>query len=134
MPRKILPPPTTTPTCTPSRATAAISLARSRTRSASRPKDCGPASASPLSLRRMRSYFGTLSLRRGFWLIRSSVADLETRKTGHRDVLAELRDLRLDELFDGDGVVFHERLIVQADLFVELRHAAFHDFGRDVCR
>src|SRR3569833_414998 len=153
MPRKILPPPTTTPICVPVRATAATSSARSRTRPASSPNDCGPARASPLSLRRIRSYFGTLSsmvadtkkggrmsapfvvrLSRGFRLIRKSIADFEARKAGNRDILAQLRDLRLDELIDGRSVVLDERLLVQADLFVELRHTAFHDLRRDVRR
>src|SRR6185312_6780318 len=124
-------PPTTMPICVPSRATPAISSARSRTRTASSPNDCGPARASPLSLRRIRSYLGTLSsmvadikkggrmsaplsfrLSRGFRLIGKRIADFESRKAGNRDVLTQLRDLRLDELIDGGRVVLHERLLI----------------------
>jgi hypothetical protein len=88
--------------------------------------------ASPLSLRRMRSYLGhespvRLAAGGGARLVGIAVADFEAREPRDRDVLAQLGDLRLDQLIDGDGVVFHEGLLVQADLFVKLRHAAFHD-------
>ena len=66
---------------------------------------------------------------RGFRLIGNSVSDLEAGEAGNRDVFAELGDFGLDELIDGHGVVFHEGLVVEADLFVELGHAAFDDFG-----
>ena len=53
-PRKMLPPPTTTPIWTPVAATAATSQASSLTRWASMPKAAPPARASPLSFNRMR--------------------------------------------------------------------------------
>src|SRR5471032_2608232 len=53
-PRKMLPPPTTTPISTPAAVTSATSRARAFTRSASIPKVAVSAKASPLSLSRMR--------------------------------------------------------------------------------
>src|SRR5580698_3249501 len=53
-PRKKFPPPTTTPISTPRACTSANSPVISATLTASRPKPCGPANASPDSFRTMR--------------------------------------------------------------------------------
>src|SRR5579859_54173 len=95
-PRKILPPPTTIPTCTPVLFTSAISRASSFTRSAWIPNDAPPASASPLSFSRTRLYLGT-----GFGgsvaggVGSGRVAHLESREAGNGDVFTQLGDLRL---------------------------------------
>ncbi len=41
---------------------------------------------------------------------------------------------RLDQLGDRDRVLANERLLKQADLFVELAHAAFHNFVEHLLR
>src|SRR5713101_1726780 len=89
-PRKKLPPPTTTPTWTPARATSATSIARAFTRSASMPNFSSPAITSPLSFRRMREYWG------GAGIGPLLVAHFETDKAGHTDVFAQLGDPGLD--------------------------------------
>src|SRR5207245_2781056 len=55
------------------------------------------------------------------------IAHLEAGETGHRDVFAQLGDLRFDQLVDGNGGFLDEGLLVEADLFVILADAAFHD-------
>src|SRR5580704_17253191 len=129
-PRKKFPPPTTRPICTPLRATSATSDARAATRDASTPKDPSPASTSPLILRRMRPYFATVWLFRGCSFSRSRVADLESHKARDRNILAQLRNLRLDHLSDGRRIFLDEWLLVQADLFKVFVHAPFDDLVR----
>src|SRR3989338_4697424 len=58
-PRKMLPPPTTTVTDTPSALTSLICRARSSNTCGSMPKPSLPCNASPLSFRTIRVYFGT---------------------------------------------------------------------------
>src|ERR1700722_13383782 len=128
MPRKILPPPTTTPTCTPACAMAAISPARPFTRSGSIPKESGPAMASPLSFRSMR-------LKRATVIVSALLfRDFKACKAGDRDILAQFGNFGLDQLIDGESVLLHERLIVQADLFVVLGHPAFDNLVGDLLR
>src|SRR5512140_1030178 len=61
-PRKMLPPPTTSTTCTPSCFTSPICCAIPCTACGEMPIPCSPPSASPLSLSRTRPYLGC------FWL------------------------------------------------------------------
>src|SRR5579862_6079303 len=92
------------------------------------PKEAPPASTSPLSLSRIRLYRGTgfgRLLAAGFH--RGYVPHLVPRKPRNRDILAQLGDLGLDQLSDRQAVFLDERLIEQANLFVELGHAPFHD-------
>ena len=56
------------------------------------------------------------------------LADLEPRESAHRDVLAQLRDRLIDQLFDRDAFVLDEMLFVEAILFVEFLHLAADDF------
>src|ERR1700693_4795989 len=149
-PRKKLPPPTTSPICTPVLTTSAISAARLLTRSGSIPKDPPPASASPLSLRTMRWYLGTdgrltcsggaglrpasacaaLTLwrrRLRCFLDQRRLAYLEANEARDRNVLTKFCNRRFDQVADAGGVIADERLLVQADLFVELAHPPFHD-------
>src|SRR5690349_9904747 len=128
MPRKMLPPPTTMPTCTPARTTSEISWASSFTRSALMPKAVPPASDSPLSLSRMRLYLDTgFGGRLSPGISRGGVPHLEPCKTRYGDVLAQLGNLGLDQLADRQGVLLDEWLLQQADLFVKLRQPAFDD-------
>src|SRR5262249_55215246 len=131
-PRKKFPPPTTSPICTPVRATSAISSESAATRPASMPNEPSPAITSPLTLRRIRVYFGiklAADVRRftqiSAWICvnqrllfrRSRIADLEPHESRHSDILAELCDLRLDQVRDGRCVFLDERLFVQTNLF-----------------
>src|SRR5580704_10287496 len=101
-PRKILPPPTTRPTCTPVAATAATSPASSLTRAASIPKAAPPASASPLSLSRMRLYCDTgVGRPFGAGFDRCDIAHLIAGEPRNGDVLAQLGDPGLYQLADG---------------------------------
>src|SRR5882724_10460599 len=139
-PRKILPPPTTMPSCTPARATSATSRASCRTRSASMPNVAAPAITSPLSFSRMRSYLGTNSGldglgNRGLAAAGASgrcIAHLEAHETRHDDVFAQFRDLGLNQLIDGERVLLDERLFVQADLLVELAQPPLNDLVDDL--
>ncbi len=55
------------------------------------------------------------------------IADFETHEARHADVFAQFGDLGLHQLSYGEGGFLHERLFEQADLFVELGHAALGD-------
>src|SRR3954452_18867545 len=91
--------------------------------------------ASPLSLRRIRSYLGIYEGRAPVVrLCLVGVANLKAGEARNRDIFAQLRNLGLDQLVDGDGVFFDEGLIVETDLFVKLRHAAFHNLACDLLR
>src|ERR1035438_4063491 len=128
MPRKILPPPTTSPIWTPAAATAATSAASSLTRAALMPKAAPPASASPLSLSTIRLYCDTgVGRPFGAGFGRGHVAHLVPGKPRNSDVLAQLGDLGFDQLADGEAGFLDEGLIEQADFFVILRQPAFHD-------
>src|SRR5580658_3955655 len=124
----MLPPPTTKPTCTPVAATAATSAASSLTRAASMPKGAPPASASPLSLSRMRLYCGTgVGRPFGAGFHRGYVAHLVAGKPRNSDIFAQLGDFRLDQLADGEAGFLDEGLLEQADLFIIFRHSPFDD-------
>src|SRR5215472_8947109 len=62
------------------------------------------------------------------------VTHLEARKAPHSDVLAELADLRRDQLPYRDGLVLDERLLEQADFLIELLHLARDHLLGDVSR
>src|SRR6266850_7659530 len=57
---------------------------------------------------------------------------LEARKAADSDILAQLADLRGNQLRDGYALVLDEGLIEQADLFVELLHLASDHLLRNV--
>src|SRR5215472_6572958 len=54
-------------------------------------------------------------------------AYLKAGKAPHRDVLSQLADLGRDQLRYRQRLVLNERLLVEANLFVEFAHLAFHD-------
>src|SRR5436190_6291796 len=121
-PRKMLPPPTTMPTWTPSSCTSRISSASAPITASSMPCPAPPARISPLSLRTMRLKRAPKGL---------LLAEPETGEAPDLDVLAGL----------GRGVahqVAHRRLVVadvglleQADLGVELLELAGDDLVED---
>src|SRR5271157_979583 len=55
----------------------------------------------------------------------ADIAHFEACEALDRDVLAQLADDSRDELRHGDSLIFDERLLVEADLLVELAHLAF---------
>src|SRR5271165_452173 len=123
LPRQMFPPPTTTATETPSRATAAISSAITAVVAKSTALSLPP-KASPESFRRTRLKDGR-ALR---------FTDGELHKAPDLDVLAEHPDGRSDQLADGLIFVHDEGLIDQnmiAVPFVQLTlDDARLDFGR----
>src|SRR5712691_7663704 len=121
-PRKMLPPPSTTPTWMPSACTSLTSSASPARISSAMPCPASPASSSPDSLSRMRC---------GLALNASLCAQAEAHEAAHDHVLAGPgRDL-LDELVDGLLVVLDERLLHQAHLGVELVELAVDDLVGD---
>src|SRR5262245_45258832 len=128
LPRKMLPPPMTKPTCTPwahrSRTSAAMASSRPR----SMPLPLGPPRTSPLSLRRMRRYLSPIPAvdRRGTPRPLEFLAQLEAREAAQRDVLAELGDRRLDALLDAHVGVLDECLLQEHALLVELLDPPLH--------
>src|SRR5215469_12126727 len=58
----------------------------------------------------------------------AGVTHLEPGKPPDGDVLAQLPDLRRDQLSDRDGLIFDERLLGQAHFLVELLHLARNHF------
>src|SRR5262245_43304276 len=124
-PRKMLPPPSTMPTCTPRACTSRTSSEIPDSTSSSMPCPASPASSSPESLRRMRwGRAFNASLRA------QAVAD----EAAHDHVLAGLGRGLLHEHVDRELVVLDERLLHQAHLGVELvelaRDDLVHDRGR----
>src|ERR1019366_7830606 len=146
-PRKMLPPPTTTPKVfppppPPPYLTAAGRYVGHFVRQGSHPVrvDAERGRAG----QRLAAQFQQDALIARHWLLgcggfaagfrRLRIADFETHEAGHADVLAQLGDLGLHQLSHGKSSFLDERLFQQADLFVELGHAALdhlldHLFG-----
>src|SRR5205085_5048910 len=79
---------------------------------------------------RLRSLRGSLGLGDGpVWR-----ANFETGEAPDRDVLAELRHLRGDDLRDGMGLLLDEGLVEEAELLVELTELALEHLLDDVRR
>src|ERR1700722_4216540 len=53
------------------------------------------------------------------------IANLGARESAHTQVLTQLANLLRNQVLDSEGLVLDERLIEQANLFVELAHFAF---------
>src|SRR5262245_7877654 len=132
-PRKMLPPPMTTATSTPSAWTSLISPAIRCTTPASMPKPVSPISASPLSLRRIlentgRGVFspfpmatcGASSALRGV----ECFAENKSGKPADADILAKLADVGRQVVLDRDRRILYEWLFEQTALGVELLHLA----------
>src|SRR4029079_17634984 len=104
-PRKMLPPPTTIPTCTPRETTSATWPAIWAQKAGSTPYERSPRSASPDSFSRMRRYFGRGSTEvpvppsAAISLTSSAVlAEGVAREAPDLDVLAHGRDRVGDQL------------------------------------
>src|SRR5262249_20193739 len=121
-PRKMLPPPSTMPICTPSACTSRTSSASVDRMSSSMPCPASPASSSPESLSRMRC---------GLAFNASLRPEAEAGEAADDDVLAGLGRHLLDQVADDDLVVLDERLLHEADLAVELVELAVDDLVRD---
>ena len=131
-PRKILPPPTTTPTWTPAAATSATSAASSFTRSASNAES--GAAGQGLAAQFQQDALVSRPFIRASGLApslpASTAATSPTLKRTNRAMLMfspSLAILVLTSWSTRQGGLLDERLLQQADLFVELRHAAFDD-------
>src|SRR5215472_6835641 len=121
-PRKMLPPPSTMPICTPRACTSRTSSAMPESTSSSMPWPASPASSSPESLSRMRCGLAFNAL---------LGTEAEAREPAHDDVLTGLGRHLLHQVADDDLVVLDERLLEQAHLAVELVELAVHDLVRD---
>src|SRR5579872_5059863 len=113
-PRNMLPPPTTSATCTPSFTAAMISVARWATTSGEMPRGSAPANNPPDSFSTTRCQLGCSTPASGVRVIRGSgLADLKPGEAGDGD--AGLGQ----HLLDRGLVVLHERLLEQRD-FLEV--------------
>src|SRR5258708_11150768 len=141
LPRKMLPPPMTMATSTCRSRTRLTGGAMVLTVSWSMARPDGRRSASPLSLRSTRRYFGAwaapdaiavrLGLARDFaaraGVDHGSLADLEAGEARHHNVLFELGDGLVDELLDLLLVVLGPLLLHQAMLGKERIELALGD-------
>src|SRR3712207_4896987 len=130
----MLPPPTTTASCTPRRWTAATCAAIAWTRSGSVPKSRSPMRASPDSLSRTRENAGSgwAPSAIGCGLL---LADGEAREAADPDVLAGLRGELVLELLDRLALVpvaVDVGLLEQHDLRQPLAQLPLDDARADV--
>src|SRR5262245_16180393 len=126
IPRKMLPPPITTPSSTPRRETCAISLTIASMVWRLMPKAASPIRASPDSLRRILLYLGVKSVHR--LRLVDALAHHEERVGVH------LCLLRAEHLLNRLLVVLDERLAEQRPLVQELVERALAHLGRDLGR
>src|SRR5688572_197229 len=127
-PRKMLPPPITTPSSTPRRDTWAISATIASIVWRLMPKGSSPIKASPESLRRMRLYFGVNARS-------ASVDGLDDAFADNEDgVVMHFAFRRRQCLLDGQLVVEHVGLAEQGDLCQVLVERAFNHLRRDFRR
>src|SRR6266571_476037 len=141
----MLPPPITIATSTPRSWTSRTSSAIRRMTSGSSPNWRAPMRASPLSLRRILRYFGSLATpapddpaprnlsarRAARSLPRVLLPEDEAREPLDPDVLPRPGDDGVDQLPDRHVRVAHERLLHEAEFLVELLHLAVHDLLDD---
>src|SRR5687767_5555351 len=129
-PRKMFPPPMTTPSSTPRRATCAISATIASIVCRLMPKGSSPIRASPESLRRMRLYFGVTRARsvNGLARLLDSLADEDD------GVVVDPGFLRAEHFLDGFLVVEDVGLAKQGDFGEVLVERAFHHLGGDLGR
>src|SRR5688572_2054237 len=123
VPRKMLPPPITTPISAPSLCSDWISSVNRSTTLGEMPKPCSPARASPLSFSTTRRYFSVSGSRTPL------LAELKAGEAADDDVLASLRGRFLDQLLDRLLAVLraHEHLIQQRVVLIEAAQLTLHD-------
>src|SRR5574341_15091 len=116
-PRTKLPPPTTMATCTPWAITALTSSATRRRTCASSPQP-PPPSASPLSLSRMRRYFGGSGAggSGAILLCEALLSDAESGEPADLDVLADPCHRLGNHIPHAAVFIFDERLLEEDDL------------------
>src|SRR5262245_22095665 len=128
-PRQMLPPPTTTPISVPS-SLVTSRICREMLESVAEsmmPPVRSPISASPLIFNRTRRYCATLARRPV-----ARFADGEATEAAHANRLAELGNVSLDQVFDGDAGISDEWLRQEGQLTHPLGLARRHLVGRDV--
>src|SRR6188474_3109598 len=123
-PRKMLPPPMTMPTSTPSCVISLMSDAIAEVTAGSIPKFCSPINASPDSFSRTRLYMGDGGAGMtkddySRWGLLRMLADLEAGEPGHRDVFAHLGGRFGDHLRHRQVGIADELLIEQHDLLIK---------------
>ena len=123
----MLPPPTTTATETPSRATSAISAAIAAARVTSTGA-VGPVNTSPESLSRTRRYVGFPS---AGTFTASRLADGELGEAPYADVLTQRADGFADQIAHGLFIVAYEGLVEQHMVFVPLVELPIDDLIDD---
>src|SRR5918999_4108080 len=127
-PRKMLPPPITTPSSTPRRDTWASSATIASIVWRLMPNGSSPIKASPESLRRMRLYFGVNARS-------ASVDGLDDAFADNEDgVVMHFAFRRSQCLLDGYLVVEHVGLAEERDLCQVLVERAFNHLRRDFRR
>src|SRR5438132_7832454 len=126
-PRKMLPPPITTPISTPRRATCATSATIPSMVCRLMPKGSSPIRASPESLRRILLYFGVTA-----WVLVHLLRLLDSLTNDQEGVSVDLGLLRREHFLDRLLVVLDERLPHQRNLAKELVERTFHHLGGDL--
>src|SRR5581483_10294465 len=124
LPRRMLPPPITTATSTPSLWISLTCSAILSTVSGQMPESPSLALDSPENLIKILRYLG-FSIR---------LSHSEARKTADRDVLAEFGHFLGDEVLDLQGVVLDIGLLQETGLLVKLGELTLHDLFDDVLR
>src|SRR5688572_9846495 len=109
VPRRMLPPPITTPISAPISCSDWISSVNRSTTFGEMPNPCSPARASPLSFSTTRRYFSVSCARTPL------LAELEAGEAPDHDVLAGFRRRFLDQLLDRLLAILcpHEHLLQQ---------------------
>src|SRR3954470_10135053 len=146
-PRKMLPPPITTPISTPRRETCATSETMFRIVCRLMPYGSSPIRASPESLRRILLYLGVTTGSRfaasALWLmglpglghdLGGEVGGflLDPFSNDEESISGDLRLLGREHFLHRLLIVLHERLSHERDLAQELVQRALHHLGRDV--
>src|SRR5688572_5665242 len=130
VPRRMLPPPITTPISAPSPCSDWISSVNRSTTFGEMPKPCSPASASPLSFSTTRRYFSVSCSRTSVSCSRTPLLpELEASEAADDDILAGLCRRFLDQLLDRLLAIFrsHEHLIEQRVVLIETPQLTLHD-------
>src|SRR6185503_4939929 len=134
-PRMKLPPPMTIATSTPSACTLPISSARYFTYCGEMPNFRSPRSASPESFSRTRWYFAApFAIRASLGVgLALGLSDGEALDAAHRDVLADRRGERRDEILDRLRAVADVRLVEKLVDRLRRHRGDLHcDLGREL--
>src|ERR1044071_1653832 len=133
-PRKMLPPPITTPISTPRRETCATSETMLRIVCRLMPYGSSPIRASPESLSRIRLYLGVTARRHDGVFLVNLRRFLDALTNDEEGVSVDLALLRREHFLHRLLVVLDERLAEQRDLAEELVHGSLHHLAGDLFR